>query len=433
MKVLIVTYYWPPAGGPGVQRVLKFAKYFPEFDWQPIILTVKAGSYSAIDPSLSMEIPKECRVFKTNALQPFDLYQRFTGGREGNTLPNAILSESEGDWKKRLARWMRLSFFIPDARIGWLPYALKAGKKIIQSEKPEVILSSSPPPTVHLIAKGLAKTCGLSWIADFRDPWTDIYHYDTAMRNVVSRNVDLRLEKKTLESANAIVTVSEHFAKLLKEKTKNPPPIHIITNGFDPEDLPRDRTKKTSDKFIIAHAGKFNHQQNPENLWKIIAQMRELDQQFANDLQILLIGSLDNKIITDINRYGLDSSLEATGYVAHRAALKRLQEASILLLLVPNTKKNQGIVPGKLFEYLALKKSIFIFGPPDGDAAKIVKDLRMGENFDFNEEENLRKALQKKYNFWKESGIVEAEVENIKDYSRRNLTSRLVSIMEDIL
>jgi hypothetical protein len=156
-KVLIITYYWPPAGGPGVQRVLKFAKYLPEFGWQPLVLTVKNGEYPAYDKSLKNDIPPECKVYTTKSIEPFKLYKKFTGMAENEAIPVATLTENKKNWKKRLAYWIRLNLFIPDAKIGWIPFAVKAGKKIIQEEKPDIILSSSPPPTVHLIAKKLAK------------------------------------------------------------------------------------------------------------------------------------------------------------------------------------------------------------------------------------------------------------------------------------
>ncbi|MCK4715587.1 MAG: glycosyltransferase, partial [Candidatus Marinimicrobia bacterium] len=220
-KVLIITYYWPPAGGPGVQRVLKFAKYLPEFGWQPIILTVKNGEYPAIDNSLQKEIPANCKVYNTFSIEPNFVYKKFTGMGSDEKIPTAVLAAENTNWKKRLANWIRLNLFIPDAKIGWIPFAVRKGKKIIKAEKPDIIFSSSPPPTVHLIARKLAKWSGIKWVADFRDPWTDIYHYNDVKRSAWSLNRDKDKEKEIVTSADEIITVSQNVAELLNEKIPN--------------------------------------------------------------------------------------------------------------------------------------------------------------------------------------------------------------------
>jgi hypothetical protein len=189
-KVLIITYYWPPAGGPGVQRVLKFVKYLPELGWQPLVLTVKKGEYPAIDETLAKNIPPECKVFKTNIFEPSDLYKRFLGMDDKAKIPTAVLADNNPGLKKQIANLIRLNFFIPDAKIGWKKFAVEEGLKIIETEKPDLIFSSSPPPTVHLIAKKLAAKTNLKWVADFRDPWTDIHYYEKQPRLFFAKYLD---------------------------------------------------------------------------------------------------------------------------------------------------------------------------------------------------------------------------------------------------
>ena len=225
-KVLIITYYWPPAGGPGVQRVLKFAKYLPEFGWQPIILTVENGEYPAIDESLLKEIPQGIKVYKTKSFEPFTIYRKFFSDKKNQPIPVGILAQSGGSLKKRIANFIRLNFIIPDAKIGWKFSAVKEGQKIIDLEKPDLIFSSSPPPTTHLIAKTLAKRNKIKWIADLRDPWSKIHYYQNN-RLAIANKLDERIEHKTLSASNKVITVSENFAKLISvEKNK----IELIPN-----------------------------------------------------------------------------------------------------------------------------------------------------------------------------------------------------------
>ena len=250
-KVLIITYYWPPSGGPGVQRVLKFAKYLPEFGWEPIILTIKNGEYPAIDNTLLKDIPKNCKVYKSKAFQPSFLYRKFTGMKKDEKIPVASLANKDVNWKKRISNWIRLNIFIPDAKIGWLPFAIKEGKKIIQSEKPDIIFSSSPPPTVHLIAKKLAKWSRIKWIADFRDPWTDIHYLQNQKINPISKKFNKNLEIEVIKTCESATCVSENFVNLLTNQFNSK--FNIITNGFDTET--KFNVKKNPEKFTILYIG----------------------------------------------------------------------------------------------------------------------------------------------------------------------------------
>jgi hypothetical protein len=279
-KVLIITYYWPPAGGPGVQRILKFAKYLPDFGWQPIILTVKNGEYPAIDESLINEIPNNCRVFKTNSIEPNNLYKKLIGIKSNQNIPVAVLAEKHQSLKKKIANRIRLNLFIPDAKIGWKPFAVKKSKQIINEFNPDLIFSSSPPPTVHLIAKSLKKYSNLKWVADLRDPWTDIYYYHNLKKSKISTRLDKNLELSVFKSADLLCTVSKDLANIFAGK-KPGLDIKIITNGFDPDDLPDISLKEKYKKFTIAYAGKLNVQQNPNNLWQVLQKLINTNKQFS--------------------------------------------------------------------------------------------------------------------------------------------------------
>jgi len=427
-KVLIITYYWPPAGGPGVQRVLKFAKYLPEFGWQPIVLTVKNGEYPAIDNSLQDDIPSICKVYKTFSLEPNMFYKKFTGMAVDEKIPTALLAAESTNWKKRLANWIRLNLFIPDAKIGWIPFAVRKGKKIIKAERPDIIFSSSPPPTVHLIAHKLAKWSGIKWVADFRDPWTDIYHYNDVKRSAWSLNWDKDKEKEIVTTAGEIITVSQNVAELLNEKTTNQREIYIIPNGYDEADFIDLGEETTFDKFTIAYAGKINNQQNPSNLWKILGNMVRENPTFAANFRILLMGNITDEVITEIKQNNLEKELKNPGYVDHQTALKNLKESHILLLLIPNTGKNKGIITGKIFEYMAMEKFILGVGPKDGDAAETLAQTNTGRMFEFNEIQEVRNEMKRQYKNWQKGLTQKVSREEIMKYSRKELTKKLVKV-----
>lgn len=428
-KVLIITYYWPPSGGPGVQRVLKFAKYLPQYGWQPIILTVKNGEYPAIDHSLEAEIPKECIVYKTKSLEPTGLYKKFTGMKKDEKIPVAVLADKNVSWKKKIANWIRINLFIPDAKIGWIPFAVKTGKQIIKAHKPEIIFSSSPPHSLQIIAHKLAKWSGIKWVADFRDPWTDIYHYDTVGKSNFIRKVDEQKERKTIAGADVITSVSKNVLKLLESKISVRKSFVPIANGYDEDDFEEFKSLK-SDKFILAYGGKINNQQNPQILWKVLSKICNEHKDFNTDLKIMLIGNIAQEVIRDIEINGLSDNFEIFGYMEHNKLIEKLQIATVLLLLIPNTEKNKGILTGKLFEYLAMKKYILGFGPEDGDSAEILSETKSGDMVNFENEAMVKTIILQKYNDWKTGKELLSDEKKIQQYSRANLTQQLIKLFD---
>ena len=352
-KVLVITYYWPPAGGPGVQRVLKFVKYLPEFGWRPIVLTVKKGEFPALDETLLQDIPVDCLVHKTNSFEPNLLYKKFIGLNDGESIPVAVLAEKKPGWKKRLSNWLRLTFFVPDAKIGWMPYAVKAGTDIIKKEKPDLILSSSPPPTVHLIARGLAKRHKLKWVADFRDPWTGIHYYQRQSRFVLSERFDHDLEQQVLQDADQIITVSKSVERELQRKMA-PRRCTVIYNGFDADDFKNLVAPRQSDKFTLAYTGSFKANQNPDDLWAALQDLARNDD-FKTHFKLHLTGNVHEAIKDSLERYQLSQYVMLEKYVPHTQAISNMRNSAALLFIIPDAPDNKGILTGKLFEYLAIQ------------------------------------------------------------------------------
>lgn len=429
-KVLIITYYWPPAGGPGVQRVLKFAKYLPMFGWKPIVLTVKKGEYSAIDESLVGEIPNNCYIFKTNSIEPNSVYKKFVGIRQDQNIPVAILAEENPNWKKKIANWIRLNCFIPDAKIGWKYYALKKAREIIKDFQPDLIISSSPPQSVHLIAKNLAGENQLPWVADFRDPWTDIYYYQKIKRIGLSKRFDKYLERSVLKRADNITTVSNDLARLFNDKHSSDK-IKIIPNGFDTEDFININRDEKYEKFTIVYTGKLNAQQNPVCLWRALQKLTSSITKFAENFQMIFMGNFSNDIYNSLQNYKLKPFFVDLGYVDHVVSIKNMNKADIKLLIIPNTPKNKGILTGKLFDYIATDGFTLGIGPKDGDAAQILNELGTGQMIEFSD--NPEDIILEQFRKWQKGDRIKADFSKSSKYSRKNLTKKLVNIFEQLV
>lgn len=426
-KVLIITYYWPPAGGPGVQRVLKFAKYLPQFGWEPIILTVENGDYPATDTSLIDEIPENIKIYKTKTLEPFSLFKFFSGQRKEDRIPTFILNKNEKDsFFTKLSKWIRANFFIPDARIGWKFFAVKKGLEIIKNENIDLIFSSSPPQTVQLIGLELKKRTNLPWVADFRDPWTDAFWIKDLKRTSWAIKKDALLEKKVLNNADQVISVSKSLVNLFKLKNNNN--YHIIPNGYDEFDFVNKSYTK-SEKLTILYVGYADITQYSAKFFEAIS---NLSTDELNCISIEFYGKLHTTIIEKIKLLKLNNVINFFNYIPHNEAIIKIINADVLLLFIPNIINNEGILTGKLFEYLASENYILGFGPSKGDAAQIIRECNSGKMFDYdtNVLSELKFLINEKIN---NRRIISPIQEQIALYSREKLTEQLAIYFEELL
>ncbi len=424
-KVLIITYYWPPAGGPAIQRILKFVKYLPQFGWQPVILTVQNGNYPVIDHSLEKDIPADCRVYKTKSIEPFNLYKKFIGKKSDEKIPDYILDSNKDNLKEVISGWIRLNLFIPDSRIGWIPFAVKAGHTIIKNENIDLIFSSSPPHTVQIIAKRLARKTKIKWIADFRDPWVDILHYEVTKRSALTEFFDSQLEKSALKHADTIICVNQQIIENFKRRVKNK--YFTIYNGFDEEDF-INIIKKQSDKFRITYAGSL-----PEssNLSTVLLTLKNIDEDVRKNIELFFYGSVNQTVRNEIEELKLTDMVKLNPYVPHQRLIEYLVNSDILLLVVPETAKNKGIITGKLFEYLATGNFILALGPKAGEAAKILEKTHGGRIYDYHED--LTEIFKQRYVSWLKKDAFTSNIEEINKFSRKNQTRTLVHIFEEVI
>lgn len=415
-----------------MHRVLKFAKFLHQFGWQPVILTVKNGSYPAIDNSLQNEIPGECIEYKTDAFEPFEIYKKFVGMKSGEKIPDSVLTEEKLSWKKKLSNWIRVNIFIPDARIGWLPFAVKEGKKIIKEQMPEMIFSTSPPPTVHLIAEKLAKWSKLPWTADFRDPWTNIFYYEKTSKSALAGYLDAKLENKVLKRADRITVVSNGFfgsnSKVIESK------IDRIPNGFDSSDaeFTANSEVKGNDVFTIRYMGSLKPRQYVDPFFNVLAELSRQNE-FQNQIKLEFIGYVDPTVKDKIEEKQIDFSIEYRGYLDHSKAINLISRSDLLLLIIGKSKSAKLIIASKMFEYMMVQKPILAYGPTNGEAARILSETNCGEMFDYEDEKNTKDFLIKNFYNWKNGNSnIDINLENWKQYERKKLTEKLVNIWEEI-
>ncbi len=434
-KVLIITYYWPPSGSSAVQRVVKFAKYLPEFGYQPIVLTVKQGEYNATDESFLDEIPKSVEVIRTCALEPHAVYKLLTDGKIKGEVPLDAMAEKTANWKKKLSFWIRLNLFIPDSRIGWIPFAVQKGKKLIKKKKIDLIFSTAPPPTVHLIARNLAAWSGIKWVADFRDPWTNIHYLQTSERTKFAKKIDVKMEKNVLNSADAVVAVSMLDINMdYKTKVTNKNKFHYIPNGFDENDyidFSKDTDVIENGKFKIAHIGTIGEERIPMAFYKAISILHKKEVITRENFEINLIGKVEKSNFVACQKAKIDQYVKLIPYVSHREIFKYYQQMNALLLLTYKTPKN---IPGKTFEYIRTGKPIIAFGPTTGEAARVLSQFKNSIMIDYDDVDTAVEFLENVMLKYEENQtntrISHAEVNR---FERKQLTEQLAGVFDSLI
>ncbi len=424
MKVLIITYYWPPAGGSGVQRWLKFVKYLQEFDIESIIYTADDPEYALLDNSLQNEVPENIKILKQPIWEPNKFLSKLKSKQQqtsaGFLNPNPSFFE-------RILHYVRANFFIPDARKYWVKPSIKYLSEYLNNNQIDLIISTGPPHSMHLIAMELKKTFPLKWIADFRDPWTDLDYFHQLPLSKNSKRKHQNLEKKVLEMADAVIVVGETMKKNYQKSNNN---IHVITNGFD-SGFDNDIVALDS-KFTITHIGLMNADRNPILLWEVLSEMINEDLQFAKDLQVKLIGRSADGIYKSIKKNKLENKVQFISYLPHDKVIKHQISSQILFIAVNNVPAAKGIITGKIFEYLQANRPILAIAPEDGDLAKIINNTRSGTVVGFEKKKELKKVILDLYRLYKSDNL-KIESKNIDQYHRRNLTKRLADLIKNIL
>lgn len=428
-NVLVITYYWPPAGGGGVQRIAKFCKYLPEFGWRPWILTVKDGNYEYQDNGLLSDVKNISSVLRAPSREPHRFLNRLKRRKALDASQARKLPSRSRKLIRILGEILRLNLFVPDSRIGWLGPARTLGKHLMEKESFDLIFSSAPPYTTHLIARRLKREFGIPWTADFRDPWLENLAYNTVPRLPLVKHITRKMEHSVLQEANTIVTVGGHLQELLQSKLspKEKGKCTVITNGYDPTDLPPET--KTCDRFCLSYFGTVYPDGFPHSLIAAIDGLLKTDSAFANDFLFQLAGKIPREIQVRLGVAIPEHNLRVLPYLSHGELSPLLHQRQLLLLLVNDVPFNELIITGKIFEYLPTGNPVLGIGPQKGDAAAILGETGTGEMLDADDTEGIAGFLSRNYAAWKNESLG-TPPRSFPKFERRNLTRELAEIFD---
>ena len=422
MKVLIVTYYWPPAGGSGVQRWLKFVKYLQVFGIEPTIYTVKNPNYIIEDSTLEIEVPENVKVIRQPIFEPNNILSSL----KNKDKQSAGFLNPNPSFFGKILQYIRANYFIPDARKYWVKPSVKYLKKYLPSNKINIVITTGPPHSMHLIGLQLKKELDVKWISDFRDPWTEIDYFHQLPLSKNSKRKHFLLEKEVLEKSDSVLVIGKTMKEKYSSNSKN---VHIITNGFDSDSNQEKNNLALDTKFTITHIGMMNADRNPKYLWEVLSDICKEDEEFKNNLEVKLIGKIAEEVKQDLNNLDIDVSI--IDYLPHNEVKVYQQKAQLLLLSVNNVPSAKGIITGKIFEYLQAKRPILAIGPENGDLSEIINNTNAGVIVDFKNKERLKLEVLNFYAKYKNESL-HVKSKNIDKYHRKNLTKELSEVIKNI-
>ena len=418
MKVLIITYYWPPSGGPGVQRWLKFVKYLPDFGIRPVVLTVDPAhaEYPVLDRSLEADVAPDLEVYRTECKGVYDWYKRLTGFK---TAPySGFANEGNPGLLQKIARFVRGNFFLPDARRGWIKYAFAEACRIIEKYGIDTVITTGPPHSTHLIGLKIKKKYRVKWIVDFRDPWTAIFYNESLYQTQWAKRINLRYERATLNACDHLTLVADDREQLNIASSK----IVFIPNGYDTSDF-CNRETLHSEVFTICYTGTIAGNYPTGILFEAF---KALQQEITFKLRF--VGKVTDPVREKFVAQ-LGNSVEFVDFVPHNEAINIMASSDVLLLLIPYAENSKFILTGKVFEYLATGKPVLVVGPADSKAAQIVQQANAGAAFEDDDAEDMKNFLLRQYQN-RIKGIAPApDWEIIRQFSRERLTQRLAEII----
>lgn len=440
--VLFISYYFPPAGGPGVQRVTKFVRYLREFGWTPIVLVPENPQYQALDPSLAAEIPEGTIIRRSPIFEPHNLYKKFVGMDKSAPLDVNVNERGKGgsSIKKSLANFIRSTFFIPDARIGWKRSAVREGLRLCKEYPISAIYTSSPPYTVSLIGRSIAKKTGLPFVAGFRDPWSG-FESSTPNRWLIPKMIDQSLEHSVFRDATKIDVAWEgiiadalgKYPELPREKF-----VHI-PNGFDSADFPEQNIstrahREHGPKFVLTYSGSLYGPRNPASLFAALELLLSRGEIDPSKIILRFVGRFGDDIHAMMDAPNIKPMIEKHGYVAHSKAVEFVSDSDALLLIVDDTPTVAAIVPGKVYEYLGSMRPMLAIAPPDGAIGGLLRQTGGGETVAAKDIEGQAAAFKRMYDRWlrgeeASSGML---VDEITRFERRESTRVLATVFDSL-
>lgn len=429
LRLLVLTYYWPPSGGAGVQRCLKWVKYLPGLGVEPTVVTVDAdqATYPVRDESLLREVPPEVRVVRTATLEPFGSYQRLTG----RAVPHGgFANEGKPGLVQQVLRFVRGNLFIPDPRRGWNAYALAAVEKLLaRGEQFDAVLTSSPPHSTQLIGLALQKKYGLRWLADLRDPWTDIYYAQSLHRTAAAARLDAHYEQQVLRRADAVLVTSPETERLFRRKLPDlaKGKIVVLPNGYDETNF-QEASQPPTDCLRITYAGTIAASYRIGPFLRALAACAR--QHPAVPLRLRFVGQADAGVREQVAEAGLSDATEFLAFVPHQQSVRYLLSSSALLMGIPDVALNKGILPGKVFEYLAARKPVLCVAPAGSDADHILREAGAGQALPYDDAALMARVLDGLARQWLQSPNLDLPASAVVErYSRQGQAARLAELV----
>jgi hypothetical protein len=417
LKVVIITYYWPPAGGSGVQRWLYFVKYLRDYGIEPIIFTVQDANYPILDDVLMEQIPERVEVIKNKIWEPNKLFKK------KSTKTSAGFLQQKPSLKQRILHYIRANYFIPDARKFWVNSSVRKLNNYLKTNPVDWIITTGPPHSVHLIGKKLHQKTQIKWLADFRDPWTKIDYFHQLPLTKRSLKKHRRLEASVVSEATKVTVVGNEMQRDFLKFNKH---CQVITNGYDGAIV---KVSDLDEKFTLTHIGMLNADRNPYIFWEALREIIDENETFESLVQVNLVGKIADEVKMTIRKFDLEKYINYGSYIPHHAVQQFQAKSQVLLLFVNKVPSAKGIITGKVFEYLQAKRPILAIAPTDGDLADIIRETQSGKVLDFEDKEALKEQI---LHFFKsyESGNLHIESVAIDKYSRKNLTGELAKLLK---
>jgi glycosyltransferase involved in cell wall biosynthesis len=424
-QVLIITYYWPPAGGPGVQRWLKFVKYLPDFGIEPIVYCPVNPSYPIVDKSLLAEVSADIKIIKQPISEPYR-FANLLSKKDAKQISSGVIPNTKKQSVvQRLLLYVRGNFFIPDARKNWVKPSVEFLSDYIKDNNIETVVTTGPPHSLHLIGLQLKEQLGVKWLADFRDPWTTIGYHKALKLSKSSAEKHKVLEALVLQSANQIIVTSENTKKEFLAKTKQP--ITVITNGYDAHKIER---PKKDEKFTLAHIGSLLSERNPKQLWDALSELIVENEDFRSTFQLKLIGVVSEDVLKTLKDFKIETYIHNIGYVTHQEAIKAQMESRGLLMVEIDSADTKVIIPGKLYEYMASGTPIIAVGPKDSDVETILKSTNTGHYFYYTDKKDMKSQILLYFEAYKANTLAVNAI-GLEQYSRKSLSQKLSEVLKE--
>ena len=429
-KVLIIAYYWPPSGGSGVQRWLKFVKYLPSCGWEPFVFTPENPSFAIQDPSLAVDVPPEAEVIRFPIWEPYDIFFRLSRlfGARKSAVPTELVSGQTTSVSQRLATWIRANLIIPDPRIYWVRPSVKFLSDFLRANDIKTIVTTGPPHSLHLIGYKLKKADpSIRWLADFRDPWSEWGLLDSLRVGQLARRRHHTLERRVLRTADVVTTITPFYVRRFTALAGRS--VSLLTNGYDEDDF-KDLAVRRAGQFTIRHVGIVNERCDPRPLMQAIDQLMRTNDDFARNVRIDFVGTVHPSFQRFVKEMpAIEACTSFTPNVPHKTLIELYGQSSLLVLVLTGYKDAEGYMPGKLFEYLATGLPVFGTGPENGDAAELLRKTNVGRMFDASRQEDIQGFLLERFKEWKDGA--EPDRDQVPPgFSRKDLTVVLATLLQ---